>query len=723
MLYSYLEIQRILDSCSPQRSFLDFKIEISGHAFVMTKMKQLLSLKYSLVFAILSLAISSVRGDVTLPAVISEHAVLQKSEKTRIWGNATAGEKIKVALGTAKGEATAGVDGKWRVELNLTSVGVGPFDLMVSGNNQITVKDVIVGEVWVASGQSNMEWLLKSTNGAEAEIAASENPHLRQFLLTKNAAPQLQDDCKGAWVVAGPATAGGFSAVGYHFAKNVYQTLKVPVGLIHTSWGGTQVEAWTSMEALNSNPELKQGTERIFKSIADFDGLKKAYEVGYQEWVKKYAREDKATDPTPFADPKAITTDWKKLTLPGKFKDAGLPDAGVVWLRKVVTLDEAQASASLSLHLPQPEGFESIYYNGKLRASMTLEKFQGTGMQRQYTLGPGLVGENVIAIRLYNPKGNGGLFGGAGRFKLGPIGLKGEWLGKAESELSPLTEEANTSYPKAPQALPGLQGRPAHLYQGMIHPVLPYTIQGAIWYQGEANVSRAYQYQTSFPLMIQDWRKRWGYDFAFYFCQLANFQPKKTTPGDSSWAELREAQNKTLSLPNTGQAILIDVGEADDIHPWSKKEVGERLALSALAKTYGKKDLIYSGPTYDSFKVEAGKVRIAFKSPTGGLVAKPLEATYLSSTVKNERPPLVRNSPKSELEGFMICGEDKKWEWADAKIEGETVLVWSDAVSKPVAVRYGWAENPTVNLYNKSGLPAGPFKTDDFPWITEKTKY
>lgn len=261
------------------------------------------------------------------------------------------------------------------------------------------------------------------------------------------------------------------------------------------------------------------------------------------------------------------------------------------------------------------------------------------------------------------------------------------------------------------------------LFNGMIHPILPYAISGVIWYQGESNAGRAYQYRTAFPLMIADWRKHWNQgDFPFYFCQLANYMAKKPEPGDSAWAELREAQAMTLARANTGQAVLIDIGESGDIHPRNKKDAGERLALIALAKDYNK-SIPYSGPVYDSMNIAGGKATIKFKHVDEGLVAKPLPETFVVKSQTNETAPLVRNSPASQLEGFAICGEDKKWVWADAKIDGQTVVVWSDKVPAPVAVRYAWADNPTCNLYNTAGLPASPFRTDDFPPTTKDAKY
>jgi sialate O-acetylesterase len=296
-------------------------------------------------------------------------------------------------------------------------------------------------------------------------------------------------------------------------------------------------------------------------------------------------------------------------------------------------------------------------------------------------------------------------------------------LAKTEYEFPAIPAEKTAVAPQPPANPPGLHSVASFLFNGMVRPIIPYAIRGVIWYQGEANTGRACQYRTSFPLLISDWRKQWNQgDFPFYFCQLPIYRPKVSMPGESGWAELREAQSMALKLPNTGQAVTIDVGETGNLHPRNKKDVGERLALIALARDYGKA-IPFSGPVYDSIKVESGKAILSFQHTDGGLTAKPLPQTDAVNSLTNETAPLVRNSPNSQLEGFAICGEDRKWVWADAKIDGNNVIVWSDKVPSPAAVRYAWADNPTCNLTNGPGLPASPFRTDDFPPVTLKGKY
>ncbi len=499
-------------------------------------------------------------ADIQLPSIISDHMVLKKGSKIPIWGKAEPGEAVKVTLGDASAKATADSSGKWTASLDLSESKAGPFTLSISGKNQIAINDVLVGEVWLASGQSNMAFLLSAANDAEKEIANSANQKIRQFRVERTEAAEPSDNCKGAWTVAGPETTPMFSAVAYFFAKRLQKELGKPVGIINSSVGGTPCEAWTSPQAIDTVPHLKEARETALQALKN---------------------------PEP-------------------------PAAGKKGARK---------------------------------------------------------------------KSN-----------------------RPHSE-------------------------PSCLFNGMINPVIPYALSGAIWYQGEANVLRAWQYRTAFPMMITDWRTQWKQgDFPFYFCQIAGFDRNNLPElADCPMAELREAQSLALKLPNTGQAVLIDVGEKGDIHPKNKQTPGDRLAIIALANKYGRK-IPFSGPVFQSKTTEGNKIRLKFSHINGGLVAKELPATINIATKdkktgEGKTEPLVRKSPNSELEGFAIRGEDKTWVWADAKIDGDSVVVWSDKVPKPVDVRYAWAEYPVCNLFNKADLPACPFRTDDDPAVTKDAVY
>jgi len=669
--------------------------------------------------------VSSARADVRLPSIFSDHLVLKKSAKVPIWGRAEPGEKVTVTLEGQSARATAGPDGKWTTALDLSASLPGPFTLTVEGKNKLTITDVVVGEVWVGSGQSNMEFLLRETTGAGEEIAASANPLLRQFMVKKNPSSARLDDVEGSWTVASPSTSGDFSAVGYYFARRLQRELQVPVGLIKTAFGGTPSESWTSVEALQSVPDLAATRERLWAEQSNYPGKKKAFVDAMDAWIQDTGRKEKPVgDVSAYAGLDVPTEGWIPLNLPGMVRASGLPDAGVVWLRKEIVLSPATAKGANNLRLPL-DGFDSIYWNGELIKQTTYQEFPGTGYDRSfgpYDIPPSKlkVGKNVLAIRLYQPVGPA-KFTNMGQ--IGSANISREWLAKAEYAFPPIAKEKIAAAPVPPENPKGTKDVPAYLFNGMVAPLIPYAISGVIWYQGEGNANRAWQYRTAFPLLIQDWRKQWGQgDIPFYFCQLANFRDKKTEPGESNWAELREAQSSTLALPKTGQAVLIDVGESLDIHPRNKQPAGERLAAIALAKDYGK-TIPFSGPVYNSVEIKNGKALLRFKPTDGGLVAKPLPATFDLQSKTKETAPLIRNSPASELEGFAICGEDKKWVWAQAKIEGNAVVVWSDTVSAPIAVRYAWADNPTCNLYNGAGFPASPFRTDNFPATTLNVRY
>ncbi|MFA6286529.1 MAG: sialate O-acetylesterase [Opitutaceae bacterium] len=666
------------------------------------------------------LAILPLHGAVSLNALFSDHAVLQKSDNVPVWGKADPGESVTVTLDKASAKTTAGPDGKWKARLDLKATGQGPFDMVVQGANTLTIKDVLVGEVWLCGGQSNMDFPLSGFPVGKTEIPASANPLLREFRVKFTPSAVLLDDVKGKWVLAGPKTSGAFSAVGYFYGKNLQKELRVPVGLLTDCLGGTFIETWMSKEALDADPGVKACADKAQADRLAFD----KYVADYKAWQAKFGREDRpAADPQAFAAPGVDTRDWKPVTLPGLLSAAGLPDAGAIWLRKTIPVpsDDIAPNKGIDLFLADIRDFADVYWNGKKIASSDL-----TDVTHRYGVRANLVqaGESVLAVRIFNPAKGAGILPAA-RFQGNHHMLKGEWLAKAETVLPPLQGEALGSFPVRPTGVPyDPQNVASYLFNGMINPVIPYGMRGVIWYQGEGNWNRGYQYRTEFPLLIKDWRAKWGRgDFPFYYCQVANLSAHATKPGNNEQAELREAQTMALALPNTGQAILIDIGEENNIHPANKIDVGDRLARIALAQTYGKKDVIYSGPVYSKMAVEGDKIRVTFTHTDGGLAARPMPAAYQPLSTDPKTVPVVRNSPDGEVEGFAICGDDRKWKWATAKIDGSTVLVWSAEVPKPVAVRYAWASNPFCNLYNGGGLPAGPFRTDDFPPLSLNRKY
>jgi sialate O-acetylesterase len=673
-------------------------------------------------------------ADVRLPAIISDHMVLQKSDRGSVWGWADPGEKVRATFAGQTAETTAGHDGAWRVTLNLTTVSpaAGSQKLTIEGKNKIEIADVLVGEVWVASGQSNMEFPLREAIGADDELAHHTTPQLREFRVPKmeNAAPQ--DDCRwnrpwGAkWVVSDPQQSAGFSAIAYYFGRQLVDHLHSPVGIINASYAGTPIEACISQEALDKDAELKEGSAKGRSDFVAFPSCQATYIQAITAWIEATGRRDPRTsDPAPFLADDAAPG-WQPVNVPGRISGGSLPEAGVFWLRRDIAIQPDMANKPQNVEIGDLRAFESVYWNGKKIGEMDYRHYPGDGFHHHYALSADAVkqGTNRVAIRIYSPLGTPEILGNADIIKVAGQSLVGRWSARAEASFPPLPPDA----PPRPEPLiqrSAPQYVASYLFNAMIHPILPYTMRGVIWYQGENNVGRAYQYRRAFPMMIQDWRAQWGEgDFPFNFCQLAALRPKSASPEESNWAELREAQSQALALPHTGEAILIDAGESDNIHPRDKRTPGERLAAIALANTYCK-SVPFSGPVYQSMTTNGSTVQLGFLHAEGGLVAKPLPDTYLvsSKVVPFKTGPLVRNSPGSELEGFAICGADHKWVWAEAAIEGATVKVWSPQVPRPIAVRYAWDFNPTCNLYNGSGFPSSPFRTDDFPDSTLNAKY
>jgi sialate O-acetylesterase len=665
---------------------------------------------------IMFVVVRTAQADIQLPHIFSDHMVLQKAAKVPVWGKAEPGESVTVSLAGVKGQATASAQGKWRLDMDLSKAGAGPFQMTVDGKNHLEIADVVLGEVWVCSGQSNMEFPLSRALDAESEMAHSASPMLRQFRVRRKTSATPMDDCEGVWQTAAPDTSGGFSAVAYFFGKTLQNKLGKPVGLITAAVGDTPVEAWTSYESLSRDPELKVGADRLIVNFKLFPERSQAYARDFPAWLKKYGREDKPVDPMPFLQT-ADYSGWKMVSLPGTLAAAGFPSSGAVWLVKRFKFPEGQVPKDIDLGLGKPDGWETVYWNGTRIGGRKPNDIAADRAPAIYKVPALLVkpGENTLAVRLFNATGTLGI---PTRFP-----YAGDWLAKMETELPALTPEAQAAMPVAPPAAEDIKKRGGWLFNGMISPLIPYGIKGVTWYQGETNADRAVQYKTAFPLMIRDWRSRWGEgDFPFVFCQLANYNAKPKNPGESNWAELREAQSTALTLPNTGQAVLIDIGEAAEIHPRNKKDAGERLAAWAFARAYGQ-NVPAEGPVFESMKAEGQTIRVRFKPGPGGLVARPVPATHVVSSLQGLTEPLVRNSPNSQLEGFAICGEDKAWVWADARIDGDYVIVSSSRVLAPIAVRYGWAKNPTCNLYNGAGLPASPFRTDQFPLSTANQKF
>lgn len=662
---------------------------------------------FSVILITLVLSFSA-RADITLPAIISNHMILQKSNHTRVWGKAAPAEKIKLTLGDIHAETEADASGNWKIELDLSQAKEGPFDMILEGTKKISVSDVLIGEVWLCSGQSNMAYALNRSTGGAEEIARSTNPRLRQFTVGYNPSAEPQEKCNGVWLVANPTNSPNFSAVSYYFAKDIQKTLNTPVAIVRSAWAGTSIMSWISEQSMSAEPELKEMNDVAKQRVTNYPKLKETYISAIAEWETKTHRKDHPSDPAAFAAPAVQESDWKKVVLNNnaKFKTLGLPDAGAVWLRKKIILPANPGNLSFNFIVG---AFDQAYWNGKKIGESTEATSPGPNALRGYRIPPAdyKEGENVIALRVFTPTEDAQF--GSAYYDMGVSRIQiasAEWLAKAEYELPPLTDKA---YPQLPGA-PGIS--PCALYNGMIHPIEPYTFAGVVWYQGEQDSGRKGSlYHKMLKTLIGDWRARFGAQLHFCLCQLPNYGKKTKIPATSTWANIREAQRRALAIPETSLVALIDLGD-EDVHPPDKKPAGERVALSALGTAY-KQKIPYSGPLYESIKIDGDKAVISFAPAESNLVENPLPTDYLPTYSAIEKIPLARNSPSSELEGFIICGEDMKWVWAQAKIEGKTVIVWSPTISKPVAVRYAWADNPTCNLYNAAGLPASPFQTDE----------
>ena len=660
------------------------------------------ALTFALVCALFILRAVSAQAEVQVPAIIGDNMVLQAGIKVRIWGKANPGERVTVLFNSKAAQATADQQGQWQTFIGPLSAG-GPFELTIKGSNSLTFKNVLVGEVWVCSGQSNMEWpLINARDGASA-VAQANYPEIHLFTVEKQTSASLLDDVKGHWVITTPETVGQFSAVAYFFGRELYQTLKTPIGLIHTSWGGTPAEAWTSYETLSAEAELRPIIERYQESLKSLPDRQRDYERATSQWEEKniYADPGNKGEALGYANTSLKITEWKKINLPQYFETTGPDIDGAVWFRKEIDVPQSWTGKDLILSLPPIDDYDTTYFNGTRVGGIGKETQNSYEKPRRYSVPGALVqgGHNVIAVRVFDAAGNGG-FAGAGQMSLATAGdkkgdsisLEGAWDYKVEVAFEPKHPDWG-SRPQPPG--PNNQNSPSVLYNAMLAPLTPYAIRGAIWYQGESNAGRAYQYRTLFPLMIRNWRQAWNEgDFPFYYVQLANWQPRKPEPGESEWAELREAQSMTLREPHTGMAVIIDIGDTNDIHPRNKLDVGHRLAVWALAQTYHQ-SVAYSGPLYDSYAVESGQLRIRFKHAEG-----------------------LKTSDGQSPKAFAIAGADQKFYWADARIDGETITVSSAKVAKPVAVRYAWADNPEVNLYNGVNLPASPFRTDNWKGIT-----
>jgi sialate O-acetylesterase len=669
--------------------------------------------------------VAPVRAEVRAACVFGSHMVLQRERPVPVWGTAAPGEAVTVTFAGQQAAATADAQGAWTATLAPMPASAEPREMTITGaGNAVTFSDVLVGEVWLCSGQSNMVWEVRSTLNAEAETAAANYPAIRAFTAgyadgtdgsyvikpaEKKYALTPQSRCLGAWQTITPASVRNVSAVAYFFGRELHQRLQVPVGLVVAAAGATAIEAWIGLDGLKRIPRYRPRAE-VFEEAskayladpAQFPQAQAALAARFAERQTAWFTRLDADDPGlkgQWMAPGLDTAGWGRVTLPVSVADnpIGSPIASI-WFRKHVTIPAAWVGKALELHLGVLDCVDESYVNGTRVGRTWFDTAEYWTKSRVYTVPAEAVTSTTVTVslRLLKLAYHLAPLGPAAEMRLAPaesaeaVSLAGEWAMRKAQDLD---------YGLQPQAPPlnamppgGHYGQPGVMYNGLLHPLIPYAIRGALWYQGEANAPFYIDYRSLLPGLIAAWRQAWGQgDFPFGIVQLASYYGQQTTPVErSGYQNVREAQAMALSVPGTFMSTAMDIGEGNNIHPRNKQEVGRRLALEALGRVYGKKDLLYSGPTYAGMTVEGNTVRLRF--------------TFAQGLQARGEPPV----------GFVIAGADRAYYWALARIEGETVVVWSDKVPQPVAVRYAWASNPVCNVYNAAGLPIFPFHTDDW---------
>lgn len=639
-------------------------------------------MKKILIFYFLFLICNYAFAQVRLPQLVRDSMILQRDAKVKIWGWASPKEKIQISFQNKKYKTTADENGNWNVLLAPMKAG-DPYTMKIDAKNHIVLNNILIGDVWICSGQSNMvhQMALHSVRYAD-DIVNANYPEIRQFwipMLTDLQKP-YDDLPPGYWKSANPVDVLQFSAVAYFFAKKLYEKYHVPIGLINSSVGGPSIQSWMSEESLKNIPSI-------------FSTIEKNKDTAYVNSINRNAvlknaaikrPQDKGLNAAkPWYDTSYIPVGSRNINVPGYWEDQGIRNLdGIVWYRREIDVPSSMTNAPAKIFLGRIVDADFVYLNGKLIGNTTYQY-----PQRRYKIPNGLLksGKNLLVIRIINYAGKGGFVPDKPYSLIAngdTIDLKGTWQYRVGSVFSPYQN-----------SIPGFsyEYQPTALYNAMIAPLLNYTIKGFLWYQGEGSINEVSEYGKRLTTLINDWRDKWQEgNLPFLYVQLPNFGDMQYKPVESSWAELREEQLKTLSVPNTAMAVAIDLGEWNDIHPDRKKEVGERLALAAEKLAYGE-NIVYSGPIYQSSTIDTNKIKITFTNVGSGLITNDGE----------------------ELSEFAIAGPDKKFVWAKAKIDGDKIIVWSDDIANPMYVRYAWADNPVnPNLYNKEGLPASPFATD-----------
>lgn len=649
---------------------------------------------YSLfILIIFTTSISTTFADVKLPKLISDGMVLQRDADIPVWGWADAKEKITITFNGKKYKTTTSQQGDWSVTLPKMKAG-GPYTMTVAGKNTIEVKDILIGDVWLCAGQSNMVHQMNIHDVRYAdEIKNANYPEIRHYFVpttTSISGPQ-QDLAGGNWQKAVGEEVRPFSAVAYFFAKKIYEKYHIPIGLINASVGGTPIEAWTPEEGFKNFPDIIKIIEEN-KDTAFVNSQTRNRPSGNQ--APREPSDKGLIGDKPWHDVNFTPKEWRSINIPGYWEDQGAKDLnGIVWYRREMELPQSMAGQEATVFLGRIIDADELYINGKLVGKTTYQY-----PQRRYDVPANLLkaGKNIFVIRVTNNNGKGGFVPDKPYYiftNKDTVDLKGYWQYKVGEVFAPIDFSAfarnNTNEPRPRRINP--QNEPTSLYNAMVAPYKQISMKGILWYQGESNTGQAKMYENYMHALIDGWREVFhAPNIPFIYAQLPNFMDISYLPTESNWAELRESQLKALSYPNTAMTVNIDLGEWNDIHPDNKKDVGERLALAALKLAYGE-DLVYSGPLYKDYIIEGNKIIISFNHVGSGLMTDDGEP----------------------LNEFAIAGEDKKFVWANAKIEGDKVVVWSEKVPNPKYLRYAWADNPdNPNLYNKEGLPASPFRIE-----------
>ncbi|MGW8314934.1 MAG: sialate O-acetylesterase [Bacteroidales bacterium] len=634
----------------------------------------------------LNLVSGSLSGQVTLPSLISDSMIIQRNAEVRIWGWAPAGETVRVSFNGRRYRAQTGAEGSWEVTLPPMEAG-GPYTMEISGGNRIEIGNILVGDVWLCSGQSNMVHYMELHNERYAdEIAEADYPDVRQFLIptTPNLEGPQEELPPAAWKSANPEDVKRFSVVAYFFALKLHSTYGIPIGIINASVGGTPIEAWTSEEGLQAFPDLEATIEKN-RDTAYVNSTNRASRTDMQEIYASRGQDSGMEGPVKWYDSAYQPANWLPIYIPGYWEDQGVRNLdGVVWYRREIEVPTSMTGVPAKVALGRIIDADRLYINGTEVGHTTYQY-----PQRRYQVPAGVLkpGKNLLVVRVENNFGKGG-FVPDKPYYLTAAGdtllLSGKWDYRVGLVYR---------HDRFPRMGISAQNQPSALYNGMIAPLTDFAIRGFVWYQGESNASRPDQYRELMPALIHDWRGQWGEGtLPFLYVQLPNYMEVNYLPEESNWAKLREAQLEALKVPQTGMAVAIDLGEWNDIHPDNKKPVGDRLALAAEKVAYGEEGLVWSGPLYRSSQIDGGRIIITFDHVGSGLVSG--------------------NGEK--LGHFAIAGADKKFRWGHAEIQdNNTVVVWSEEVPEPRYVRYAWADNPEfANLYNKEGLPASPFRTD-----------